>query len=117
MPDSIRIGCRVPSGLILRVYDYVGEGEDRELREVGSFHLQGPDASSGDGDRAAYTKVDKRLFELWMALNRATDLVAEGSVFEAQAGDVPLPMQTAAPVSEPVRTALLADGPKARGKV
>jgi hypothetical protein len=99
MANTVKVGCRLPSGLSLRVSDWVkGPDGERMLREVARYELSGSGAhlgqnTSGMGseDDAAFTDMPADHWALWFDANKDSDLVTSGAVFKggarAQTGD------------------------------
>lgn len=89
MNETVQVGCRIGSGLVLRVFERVDSLEipgQKVPREIGSINLNGPRAEHFRKGRAgaepdiAYTAVDKRLFDLWYEENKDSALVKDGAV-------------------------------------
>lgn len=93
MADTVKIGCRVPAGLRLRVSDWV-KGPDGEmmLREIAMHELAGSGAHVGAGfngldaeANAAFTEVPADHWAMWADANKDSDLVKSGAVFKGSA--------------------------------
>lgn len=93
MANTVKVGCRLPSGLSLRVSDWV-KGPDGEmmLREVARYELAGSGAHLGqntsgmaDEDGAAYTEIPADDWAKWYEANKDSDLVTSGAVFKGKA--------------------------------
>lgn len=93
MANTVKVGCRLPSGLSLRVSDWV-KGPDGEmmLREVARYELAGSGAhlgmnTSGMGseDDAAFTEIPADHWKLWSDANKESDLMTSGAVFQGKA--------------------------------
>lgn len=91
MADTVKVGCRIPSGLRLRVSDWVkGPDGDMILKEVAMYDLAGsgahiaqPGSMDAEGD-ATYTEIPADHFEKWMEMNKDSDLVTSGAVFKGR---------------------------------
>lgn len=93
MANTVKVGCRLPSGLSLRVSDWV-KGPDGEmmLREIARYELAGNGAhlglnTSGMGSEedAAYTEIPADHWKLWSDANKDSDLMTSGAVFKGKA--------------------------------
>lgn len=93
MANTVKVGCRLPSGLSLRVSDWV-KGPDGEmmLREIARYDLAGSGAhlgqntsGLGDEDSAAFTEVPADHWATWYEANKDSDLVTSGAVFKGKA--------------------------------
>lgn len=93
MANTVRVGCRLPSGLSLRVSDWVkGPDGEQMLREMARYELAGSGAHLGqntsgmaDEDGAAFTEVPADDWNKWYEANKDSDLVTSGAVFKGKA--------------------------------
>jgi hypothetical protein len=93
MANTVKVGCRLPSGLTLRVSDWFkGPDGERMLREVARHELAGSGAHIGqsvggmvDEDGAAFTEVPADDWAKWYEANKDSDLVTSGAVFKGKA--------------------------------
>lgn len=85
MAETVKIGCRVPSGLRLRVYEMQDTPEGQMAVEVGMIELAGSgDLSAPEGD-ATYSEVEPGLWDKWLAMNKDSDLIANRTVYKGNA--------------------------------
>lgn len=84
MPRTLTIGCKVPQGLRLRVFDMKASrdtGVSIAVPVDRGFVLSGAPLRS-DGTNVWFTPgVDADLFNAWLAQNAESDLVKDGLVF------------------------------------
>lgn len=90
MADTVKIGCRLPSGLVLRVSDWVkGPDGEQMLKEVARYDLAGSGAHLGQNtsglgleDDAAFTEIPADHWAKWSEMNQDSDLMKSGAVFK-----------------------------------
>jgi len=93
MADTVKIGCRLPSGLVLRVSDWVkGPDGEQMLKEVARYDLAGSGAHLGQNtsglgleDDAAFTEIPADHWAKWSEMNQDSDLMKSGAVFKGGA--------------------------------
>lgn len=77
--SKITVGCRLPTGLILRLF-----GEN--MVEIGSVELKGQNADMNGAlfikpTHCGYTEVDKDFWDKWVAQNADFAPYASGAIF------------------------------------
>lgn len=91
---TVKIGCRIPNGVILRPADWVDTPDGKVLKDTEPFELRGSGAHLGqagsmhaEGDEAGvtYTEVPADAWDKWYAANKDSDLVTSGAVFKGKA--------------------------------
>lgn len=91
MASTIKVGCRLPQGIRLRVFepgkDAFGENVLNEIGEVAlagsGRHVAAPGGLDGkDDDGVAFTDADADLWAKWLKQNEKSDLITSGAVFE-----------------------------------
>lgn len=124
MTDTIKIGCRIPQGLKLRVSDWLDDPANpgqKMLREVEVIDMAGSGAhvaAPGASGEPAFTDVPADLWTKWMAMNGESDLVKSGALFkdgeDPKADDQPkAPEPAPQPAAAPVPAAQAKPAPKA----
>lgn len=100
MANTVKVGCRLPNGLSLRVSDWVkGPDGEQMLKEVARYELAGSGAHLGQNTSGLATEEDAAFTEMpaddwakWYEANKDSDLVTSGAVFKggarAQTADV-----------------------------
>jgi hypothetical protein len=103
MPGQVTVACKLPNGLILRVFDMIEKSESpvgaapRTVREAasraGSVTLKGCAAPYGTpkllhGGYALTHGVDADFFEAWMAQNKEHPAVKAGLIFAHAKSDM-----------------------------
>jgi hypothetical protein len=93
---TVKVGCRMPSGVILRASDWADGPDGKFLKEVGTFELAGSGAhlgqggalhAEGDEEGETYTEVPADLWDKWLANNKDSELLSSGAVFLGKPGD------------------------------
>lgn len=97
--DTVTVGCKVPNGLICRVFEMVsanepvlggGYRETKMAQPVGQFKLNG--CATAIGERPKHDirfgygiteNVNTELWEKWLEQNKDSDVVKAGLVFAA----------------------------------
>lgn len=93
---TVKVGCRMPRGVILRPADWVDTPDGKMLKDIGVIELAGSGAhlgqagmlhAEGDEDGATYTEVAADLWDKWLANNKDSDLLKSGAVFLGKSSD------------------------------
>lgn len=90
MSDTVKVGCRLPQGIVLRVSEpgknALGEPA---LQEVGTIevagsrrHVAAPGLVEGADAEVTFTDVPADLWAKWYEANKDGDLVTSGIVFK-----------------------------------
>jgi hypothetical protein len=96
MANTVKVGCRLPQGIILRPSDWVDGPDGKILKDVGVIELAGSGAHLGqagmlhaedDEAGATYTEVPADLWDKWFKANEDSDLVKSGTVFLGKSSD------------------------------
>lgn len=129
MADTVKIGCRLPSGLVLRVSDWVkGPDGEQMLKEVARYDLAGSGAHLGQNtsglgleDDAAFTEIPADHWAKWSEMNQDSDLMKSGAVFKGGAraqvagADGADPVQAEAEAQREILGEQVSTDPKADG--
>ena len=76
--SKVTVGCRLPTGIILRLDD--GQGDETQVELKG----QNADMNGAlfiQSTHCGYTEVDKDFWEAWVAKNADFPAVANGAIF------------------------------------
>lgn len=91
---TVKIGCRLPQGVILRPADWVDTPDGKVLKDAEPFELRGSGAhlgqagsmhAEGDDDGVTYTEVPAAAWDKWLSMNKDSDLITSGAVFKGGA--------------------------------
>lgn len=129
MADTVKIGCRLPSGIVLRVSDWVkGPDGEQMLKEVARYDLAGSGAHLGQNtsglgleDDAAFTEIPADHWAKWSEMNKDSDLLNSGAVFKGGArakttDEAPVdPVQVEAEAQREILGEQVSTDPKADG--
>lgn len=97
--ETVTVACRMPSGVILRIFEMVDETKvtssgmqtSKVAREVQRVELNGSSPRNRQGphflNAAGLTQVSRHLWETWCAQNHDSDLLARRIVFTAGVED------------------------------
>jgi hypothetical protein len=108
MADTVKVGCRLPQGVRLRVFE-PGKNAfgEPQMNEIGGIDLAGsgqhvtaPGGLHAGDDDVFFNEVPSDLWGKWLKTNEGSDLVTSGAVF-AKGHD---PVEKDAEADEPKRS-------------